>query len=505
MIPILFESDAKFPQDFMLDDNREMPNHGIGDLIDCIECKTHQNEDGEYELSFSYPMDGPLLNELTIGRIIYARANRWNQNQMFRIYGYEKVIAGTITVNCQHISYDLANIPVKAFKANKDDDAKAVMDKWYSNALEINWNGINKTVLYHNYESDITDKAQTQKGYFQVETPTNMRAALLDGDESIKGCFGGDLIFNNHYVALKKVGGEYRNVVIEYGVDLIDLQQEENISEMYTGVFPYFTYNGNDNEQKIAYGSVQYVTGASAFKTQRVFPLDLTSYFPNQADHSAPTAEELDVKAREWMAKEDNFGKPEISLTINYASLGQDVRLYDEVTVRFPKLGIDVKTKVCGYTYDVLNERMVEIEVGKTKPSAIFSLEDASRLRKGLMPPERIKNNSIGGGKIQGGGVSSYHLKDGAASKGKVGPKAVDTPELEDEAVTYEKSEYQDTLDQVAINEADILTIKSMFVSQLEANWIQCFSLNATGYLSLQNAAVATRVWCYDTFEQKGS
>ena len=72
------------------------------------------------------------------------------------------------------------------------------------------------------------------------------------------------------------------------------------------------------------------------------------------------------------MSKEDGFGQPEINLTLSYATLGQDVRLYDAVTVRFVKMGIDVKSKVCSYTYDVLNERITEVEVGKTRPSLLF-------------------------------------------------------------------------------------------------------------------------------------
>ena len=83
MIPILFEYNET-----------SFSTHGIGDLVDCIECKTSQNNEGEYELSFTYPVSGELLKELTIGRLVYAKANPWQENQIFRIYGYEKAING---------------------------------------------------------------------------------------------------------------------------------------------------------------------------------------------------------------------------------------------------------------------------------------------------------------------------------------------------------------------------------------------------------------------------
>ena len=122
MIPILFEYDTT-----------DFTTHGIGDLIDCISCETSCNDDGEYELSFIYPKDSELFAELTTGRLILAKANSWQQDQIFRIYGYEKEIRGTVTINCEHISYDLNRIPVKQFKAAEADTANTVLGKVLTN------------------------------------------------------------------------------------------------------------------------------------------------------------------------------------------------------------------------------------------------------------------------------------------------------------------------------------------------------------------------------------
>lgn len=542
MIPILFEYNAT-----------TFTNHGIGDLVDCIECVTSQNDEGEYELSFTYPVGGELINELTIGRLIYAKANPWQNNQIFRIYGYEKEIGGVITVNCEHISYDLNKIPVKCFKSAASANCNTVLANMKSNAVSITGLSISSFT----FSSNVSGTAQTQKGYYELESPASARSVILDGDDSIKGCFGGDLVFDNYTVSLQSTGGSDRGVVIEYGVDLMDLNQEENISEMVTGVLPYYTYtaNNDNNDPLIAYGAVQYASGT--FRTHRVEPLDLTSYFPNQADHTAPTAAQLNSKAQEWMQKEDGFGQPEVNLTLSYATLGQDVRLHDAVTVRFVKMGIDVKSKVCSYTYDVLNERVTEVEVGKTKPSVLFSLEDASRLRKGLLPPERIKDNSIteekyasgsvGGSAIKNSGVSSYHLTGGAVGGRELANNAVSEPKIADEAVTtnkvkplaitvnriangavisekitdgavttnkvlskaitYAKSAYQGTLDQVDINAADIAAINNIFAGSVWADWIKVGGLTAN-HVTISDgvfngSTIASHSWCYATFEPK--
>lgn len=544
MIPILFEYNAT-----------SFTTHGIGDLVDCLECKVIQNAEGEFEMSFTYPRTGELMNELTIGRLIYAKANPWQDPQIFRIYGYEKEIAGIITVNCQHISYDLANIPVKTFKSAASATENTVLANMKSNCVAITGLNISKFTLY----SNVSGTAQTTKGYYELESPSNARSVILDGDDSIKGCFGGDLVFNNYSVQLLSTGGADRGVVIEYGVDLMDLQQEENISEMFTGVLPYFSYtqDNDDNTPMVTYGSVQY-SSKGTYRSHKVMPLDLTSYFPNQAEHTAPSAAQLNAKAVEWMNKEDGFGEPEINLTLSYAMLQQDVRLHDEVTVKFPKMGLDMKAKVFSYTYDVLNERMEEVEVGKAKPSILFSLEDASRLRKGLLPPERIKdksltedkygNGSVGGSAIKNSGVSSYHLANGSVTNPKIGGGAVKTNNIDKDAVTeekikdtsitvnkivngaivtekiavnavttdkvlnkaitYAKSQYQGTLDQVGINKSDIAAINNLFIGSGTATWFKTDGLTAQHVTiadgTFAGSTIASHSWCYATFSTTG-
>lgn len=427
MIPILFEYNAT-----------DFTTHGIGDLVDCVGCEAACNDDGEYELSFKYPKGADLFQELTIGRLVLAKSNSWQQTQIFRIYGYEKEINGLVQINCEHISYDLNRIPVKVFKAAASDNANAALQKIKNNSVAITGLNVSKFTFF----SNVSGSAQTQEGYFEVDSPTSVRAAILDGDNSVKGVYGGNLVFDRYNVKLlasgSDEGGMNRDVLIEYGVDLMDLTQEENISEMVTGVLPYYRYNpsGSDDETYV-YGDIQYASGT--FRNHKVEPLDITEYFPNQAEGTAPTVAQINAKAREWINAKDGFGEPEVNLTLSYAVLGQDVRLHDQITVRFLNMGIDVAAKVTSYKYDVLKERMIEVEVGKTKKSILFSLEDASRLKKGLLPPKRIQNKSITSDKYADGSVQSSAIGTGAVGSGKIASGAVTSNKIGDGAVTEPK------------------------------------------------------------------
>lgn len=413
MIPTLLS--ATYVDSLSYDTNvPTFPKHGDVDLVDCIECYAEQTEDdgSEWELAFTYPVGGQGFSELALDKIVLAKANNHQGPQAFRIYAIERRVNKMVTVKAQHISYDMVNVPVKPFKANS---ASAAVSSLRTNTIYgNNW----KT--HHFYIT--TNISSSEK--FEPDTPRSMRAMLLDGDDSIKGTYGGDIVFDNYAVQLLQVGGADRNVTIEYGIDLIDMEQEHNNSEMITGILPYYKRLGSDEQyatNPIIYGSVCY--GPGTYQIQKIEAVDLSEHFPN----SVPTVAQITAKGQEWVAKEE-IGQPEVSLTVTYANLGQDVRILDAVRVKFVKMGVDVTAKVVKYKYNVLLERCEEIEVGHAKDSKYFNLMDASKLRKGLIPPERVANESI----------TSAKLASGSVGKGKIAPEAVGKYNIEKYSIDHE-------------------------------------------------------------------
>lgn len=260
MIPILFEYNET-----------DFTTHGLGDLVDCIECKAKATAEGEYEMSFTYPANGELFSELKNGRIVLAKVNDYHEPQRFRIYGIESNINQTVTVNCQHISYDLANYPVKIFK-DQLSPAQAVATM-KNNIVSINSGTAESfpfTISGYQIQGFSSQRSYMRGDYvieggytwqaieniaagnafnqeqwtalekFKVESPKNVREILLDGDDSVLGLYGGDVVFDNTAISIEKTAGQNRDVVIEYGVDLVDFRQDKNITEMVTGVLPYW-------------------------------------------------------------------------------------------------------------------------------------------------------------------------------------------------------------------------------------------------------------------------
>lgn len=531
MIPILFES--TYPNT-----SRTFSGHGIGDLIDATEVLAEENaEDGhEWELTFNYPVTGELFNEIVLERIVLAKVNTYQPLQAFRIYSITKNINQTISVACQHISYDLANIPVKPMKSVGAGPALVDLK---TNMLNVC--NRDNFIFSTNLPTPTPGSSSAEKKDVTVEfeEPRNALKVLFDGDDSIHGKYGGDVIVNNYDISILEIGGSDRGIEITYGVDLVDLDQERNISNMVTGILPYyvrakdtrldidleqpstvtevnasmannaaaytlevgskytlkftpentggsakvtsgsgfgehyFNMDGNEKEYEIIpsssiivpvgtslvscvslpandeMGSIRsfsivknYIepiiygdltNGPGVYNVPKIEPVDLSEYF--QDSNIEPTVTQINTKAAEWVAKEE-IGQPEVSLTVSYASLeGKDIRLHDAVRVRFPKLGVDVKSKVTRYKYDVITERCTEIDVGKTKDSAIFTLQDASRLRKGLLPPDRIAKESVSGDKIKKGSIGSNEIGKGAISKWNMPNDIIDKDLLGEKAV----------------------------------------------------------------------
>ena len=104
MIPVLYASNTASFSTF-----------GIGTLTDTISCEVTEERNGLFECLLRYPVDGQHYGQIAKERIIKAKPNDSSEEQAFRIYRITKPMNGVVSVYAQHISYDLANVPVMPF------------------------------------------------------------------------------------------------------------------------------------------------------------------------------------------------------------------------------------------------------------------------------------------------------------------------------------------------------------------------------------------------------
>ena len=320
-------------------------NNGLGCLNDAITCIVTEKLNGEYELELTYPVDGIHYNDISLDRIIYTKANSYTE-QPFRIYSISKPINKIITVNAQHISYDLSNITVKGALENYAYTVQEVFE--YIRHMTL-------IPCQYSYSSDVT-----RTGNMCLSKPRSIRS-ILGTDEGILSIFGGEYEFDMYNVILHERRGSDRGVCIEYGKNLTDLKQEENNAEMYTAVYPYY-FVEDDGLQMLDDNLVRIIDNPVR---EKILTLDLTSDFEEM-----PTQEVLIEQTSKHIEK-DKLNEPKVSLTVSFVknpeisdSL-QDVQLGDTVTVKFIKLGVNSKSRCICTKYNCITDKYDSIELGE--------------------------------------------------------------------------------------------------------------------------------------------
>ena len=86
----------------------EFGTNGIGILSDAVMCEITEERNGEFELEMDYPINGKHYSDIGMRKIIVTKSNPYSSPQPFRIYSISKPIDGIVTVNAEHISYDLS-------------------------------------------------------------------------------------------------------------------------------------------------------------------------------------------------------------------------------------------------------------------------------------------------------------------------------------------------------------------------------------------------------------
>lgn len=332
MKPILFPSDAT-----------TFTSQGLGALTDTLSCTVTEERNGQYELRLQYPITGIHFEDIQDRCLIYAIPSPHRTPQPFRIYRIDSPINGIVTVYAQHISYDLSGIPVKPFTgAVSCSDAlqKLIDNSVISNPFTI-W----------------TDKSVL--GDYSVSTPQSCRALLGGTQGSILDVFGkGEYEFDKFQIKLYVSRGQDRGFVIRYGKNLIDLNQERNIQNVVTGIYPFWK-----NEDQLVQLDSYIVNATGAFDYTKIKTVDFTDKW-----EEAPSQADLLAAAQQYMT-DNEVGVPQVSLDIAFTELGtlEECDLCDIVTVVFEQLGIEEQAEIVKIETDVLLERYNKIQVGTPK------------------------------------------------------------------------------------------------------------------------------------------
>ena len=420
--PILFEANEL-----------SFNTNGIGVLSEALQCDVTEEINGIFELFMVYPSFGKFFSEIRNDRIVYADASHELGMQPFRITRVNKLMNGFVNVYAQHISYDLGGVQLPPFTTKGTSDGMTKVKQYATTETPF---------LFQTYVVvDEDDEANT----FTTSTPKSIRAYLMGTKDSYLKAYGGEFLFDKFRVSHASSRGSDKGFRVRYGVNLVDLNQEESIEKTYTGFYPYYKdeymFMDLNESYDLAYpheidasklpGKIMYADGN--FSHQKVANIDLSPYF-----EIAPLSTDELREVAEKYAKENKIGVPAISLDIRFEELKkfkefsnipspEDISLGDTIHVDFAKLNISAKGRINTIVYDSLRHQNKRVQIGDVKNSIADTIVQTINTQKtSVLSSDKINmtgyvtftglgkdgTTEIDGGRIKTGQIRSQNFSD---------------------------------------------------------------------------------------------
>ena len=358
-----------------------------GFLSDSLTCVVTEERNGIYELSLTYPVTGQLFSELSVDRFVKAKPNDTSDLQLFRIYEITKPLNGIVTVNAEHISYELSHYPVNNISVT--GNSAVVINTILSNANS-------NLASSHGFSVATTGMSASKSFEYAVGS---VRSALGGSDGSVLDVFGGEFEFDNYVIRLHQSRGSDTGVIVAYGKNLTNIEVNTSMENSYTHLFPYCK-DDEDNIVTITNKRIA-VTNTSGI-AQRVLIKDFSSFFD---DDEEKTPANLQAHANDWLSAND-INAPTIHVKVSFLHLWQSpeysnisalekVSLCDYVTVRHQALGVDIKAQVIKTVYNTLSEKYESIELGSAKANFASTIKQATdKLQEAIDLIKTVDNTS---------------------------------------------------------------------------------------------------------------
>ena len=403
MIPILYAANET---DFI--------TYGIGALRDTTSCIVTEQYNGEFEMIMQYPITGKLYEELAAERIIKAKAWDVREPQLFRIYRISRPLRGIVTIYAQHISYDLAGIALAPFSGSYTA----------AGAMAYMFTGTPYT--------GISDKTGTKT--VKAIEPKSVRAMLGGSEGSLLDLWGGEYTFNNFTVQLNVHRGSDKGVVIEYGKNLTELTADNDLTEVYTQLQPYARYTDSSETEHVVTAPAISIT--SVISRTKTLIRDFTDAL-SLDQGVVPTAAQITAAATSWLSNNTlGYETPSITVSFEPAKGGADypvvgLELGDTVTIRYTKLGVDVKARIVETEYDTLAERYKKMTVGKPRANMAATVASLTETAQAVQEyPNRWSDAIAAATKLITGNSGGYVVIHEGADGKPYEILIMDTPDI---------------------------------------------------------------------------
>lgn len=372
MIPILYESNEV-----------AFISNGLGRLRDTISAVVVEERNGIYELDFEYPVNGVHFEDILPGRIVGVSHDDSGDIQPFDIVSFSRPISGVVAFHAVHVSYRQSGLVANGTNINSIADAFTMLESAEpSNPFS--------------YSTDITSSAFMASA---DGTPRSVRQFLGGIEGSILDAYGGEYEWDRFNVILHKSRGVARDFSIRYGVNMLNYNEDSDYSASYTSCIPYWVGTDNNGAETKVIGD-RVDSGSPSYNGRNdCVALDLTDKFETK-----PTKAQVEAEALSQMQANQNY-LPSQTIKVDFVQLQEmgfeglgnlfECRLCDTINVVFPFYGTSGQFKVVKTTWNVLEDRFDNLELGTLQTTLAEALGISNTLDKttgggGAFAPTRL-------------------------------------------------------------------------------------------------------------------
>ena len=359
-------------------DERSFRTFGLGEISDAYKVTVTRERNGNYDLYIKYPVNGRFASVFKEEMKIKADAGRRTKWQTFEINRIVKNSSEHIEIYARHISMRTSDIALKPIVKASNITAEAALRLWKDN-------------LVGDDVFDVSSDIQTTGNIsWEVDKVGNARKALGGVSGSILDVFGGEYEFDNNLIILHKQMGRKAPTVLEYGRNLLSVEEERLLNGNYTSIYPFARYtpssDGSSEESKEVLVTLpEHIIDSPYLKLYAQRRISLVDFSGKFDDKHPPTAEKLRSLAQSYI-KSNNIGAPKISTEVSYVDLSQtldyqdfgvmeEVELCDIIPLYYPQFDITTTTeKVVKVVYDVYTDSNEEITLGTIGQSLSSSM-----------------------------------------------------------------------------------------------------------------------------------
>lgn len=299
-----------------------------------------QEGNSKYQLSFKFPTNNPLWEELVEETLLLA--DDLHGEQEFIIFEVEKHHA-YITVYANQVATLLNNYSITELSVNNASGDRVMRSL------------VSSIIREHNFTFS-SDIANTHSLNLKNVTVAN---ALFKDKHSIIGQWGGDLIRDKYDIRLLSNGGSNKEALFMYKKNLKSYQQKKSIKDLRTRIHFTKTINSQKEGEK---DKVIAVTVDSP----------LIGKYKNIYEGNLDVSDQDVIDEATLRKYGENYFKTtlcdviEESIEINVVGTPDEpVGIFDTVTIFHEKFNLDVKKKITKYTYSAMGRKLKTIGFGK--------------------------------------------------------------------------------------------------------------------------------------------